>query len=56
MQVMGKQVGRLAGHTVIGMVLGAMVALHEALPTATNRPLALELVERVTRLVTHFGV
>ncbi len=53
-QVMGKQVGRLVGHTVIGMVLGAMVALHEALPTATNRPLAQELVERVTRLSDAF--
>ena len=37
-------------HTVIGMVLGAMVALHEALPIETNRPLARELVERVARL------
>ena len=36
--------------TVIGMVLGAMVALHEALPIETDRPLARELVERITRL------
>jgi len=32
------------------MVLGAMVALHEAVPIETNRPLARELVERVTKL------
>lgn len=49
-QLMGKQLGRLAGHTVVGMVIGAMVALHEALPTASNRPLAQELRERVVRL------
>jgi len=48
-QLMGKQLGRLAGHTVVGMVIGAMVALHEALP-ASNRPLAQELRERVVRL------
>jgi len=49
-QVMGKQAGRMVVHTVIGMVLGAMIALHEALPIETNRPLARELVERVERL------
>ena len=40
----------MMGHIVIGMAVGAMVALHEALPIKTNRPLARELVERVTRL------
>jgi len=49
-QLMGKQLGRLVGHTVIGMVIGAMVALHEALPAASNRPLTRALVERVARL------
>src|SRR6266480_5838148 len=46
----GKEAGRMMGHIVIGMAVGAMVALHEALPIKTNRPLARELVERVTRL------
>ena len=46
----GKEAGRMMGHIVIGMAIGAMVALHEALPIKTNRPLARELVERVTRL------
>jgi len=32
------------------MVLGAMIALHEALPIETDRPLARELAERLTRL------
>ena len=49
-QVMGKRAGRMVVHTVIGMVLGAMIALHQALPIETNRPLARELVERVERL------
>jgi len=49
-QLMGKAAGRMFVHTLIGMVLGAMVALHEAVPIETNRPLARELVERVTKL------
>ena len=49
-QLMGKQAGRMVVHTVIGMVLGAMIALHQALPIETNRPLARELVERIKRL------
>ena len=46
----GKAAGRMMLHIVIGMVLGAMVALHEALPIKTHRPLARALIERVTRL------
>jgi len=49
-QLMGKEAGRLILHTVIGMVLGAMIALHGTLPKDTDGPLARELVERVTRL------
>src|SRR4029077_6195354 len=49
-QVMCMEVGRTLVQTVIGMVLGAMVALHEALPIETDRPLARELAERITRL------
>ena len=51
----GKEAGRMMGHIVIGMAVGAMVALHEALPIKTNRPLARELVERITRLGDAFG-
>jgi predicted PurR-regulated permease PerM len=47
---MGKEAGRIVVHTLIGMVLGAMVALHEASPIETDRPLARELVERIKRL------
>jgi predicted PurR-regulated permease PerM len=49
-QLMGKEAGRLLAHTIVGMVLGAMVALHEALPIETNRPLARALAERAERL------
>ena len=54
LQLMGKQAARIFVQTLIGMVLGAMVALHEALPIETNRPLARELVERATRLSDAF--
>jgi len=47
---LGKEAGRVLVQTVIGIVLGAMVALHEAMPFKTDRPLAHELVERITRL------
>jgi predicted PurR-regulated permease PerM len=49
-RTIGKEAGRVLVQTVIGMVLGAMVALHEALPIRTERPLAHELIERITRL------
>jgi len=47
---LGKEAGRVLVQTVIGMVLGAMIALHEAMPFKTDRPLAHELAERITRL------
>lgn len=47
---MGKEAGLIVLRILIGMVLGAMVALREALPIATDRPLARELVERITKL------
>jgi predicted PurR-regulated permease PerM len=53
-QSMGKEAGRVVALTVIGMVLGAMVALHEASPIETNRPLAREVVERIKRLGDSF--
>ncbi len=54
MRSTGKEVARILVQTVVGMVLGAIVALHEALPIATDRPLARELVERITRLSDAF--
>jgi len=46
----GKEAARDLVQTVICMVLGAMVALHDAFPIKNDRPLARELVERITRL------
>lgn len=47
---MGARAGRMTAHIVVGMVLGAMIALHDAVPIASDRPLARALAERVTRL------
>jgi predicted PurR-regulated permease PerM len=49
LQSMGRGARGLA-HTLIGMVIGALVALHEALPIETDRPLARALADRLTRL------
>lgn len=46
----GTDAGRGFAHALVGMVLGAMIALHEALPIETDRPLGRELAERLTRL------
>ena len=46
----GRGAARGLAHTLIGMVIGAMIALHEAFPIETDRPLARELAERLTRL------
>ena len=49
-QSMGKEAGRLLVYALIGMIVGAMVALHEALPMPTRGPLAAELIDRVSNL------
>jgi predicted PurR-regulated permease PerM len=50
MQSMGKEAGRLLVHALIGMIVGAMIALHEALPMEPRGPLASELIERIANL------
>jgi predicted PurR-regulated permease PerM len=50
LQSMGRGVARGLAHTLVGMVIGALVALHEALPIETDRPLARALADRLTRL------
>jgi len=49
-QLAGAEVGRALLYVLIGMVLGAMIALHEALPVEPHRALANALIERVARL------
>jgi predicted PurR-regulated permease PerM len=46
----GGEVGHAAVHILIGMVIGAMVSLHEALPGARSGPLAVALTERARRV------
>ncbi|HET9652126.1 MAG TPA: AI-2E family transporter [Usitatibacter sp.] len=46
----GGEIGHAVAHVLIGMIIGGMVALHEALPAQRTGPLAAELVERVRRV------
>jgi predicted PurR-regulated permease PerM len=50
LRVFGGQVGHATVHIVIGMVIGAMVALREGLPAQDGGPLARALTERASRL------
>jgi predicted PurR-regulated permease PerM len=50
LQSAGKEAGLGALHVLIGMVIGAMVALHDARPVAELGPLSRSLQERVVRL------
>jgi predicted PurR-regulated permease PerM len=54
MQSMGKDAGRGLAYALIGMIVGAMIALHEALPTEPPGPLAAALIERAAILGTAF--
>ena len=49
-QIVGKEAGRAFVHILIGMVIGAIVSLHEARPLHEFRPLARALVERAARV------
>jgi predicted PurR-regulated permease PerM len=53
-QLAGKEAGRTFVHIVIGLAIGAMVALHEVRPIHDYRPLARALVERAARLGSAF--
>jgi predicted PurR-regulated permease PerM len=54
LQGMGKEAGRALAHILIGMVVGAMISLHEAQPIHLYRPLSRALVERAARLSDAF--
>ena len=47
---MGGEFGHALVHIIIGMVIGGMVALHEAMERARSAPLATELAERARRI------
>lgn len=50
LQIAGKEAGRTFAHILVGMVIGAMIALQEVRPMHDCRPLARALVERAVRL------
>jgi len=53
-QVIGKEAGRGAAHGLIGMIIGAMLALHEVVDHTPLKPLAHALQERALRLAESF--
>ena len=54
MQLMGKEAGRALLYVLAGMIIGALVALHEALSAEPHGPLADELAERIKSLGSAF--
>jgi len=52
--VIGEEAGRLAIHILIGMVVGAIVALREAIPHDVRKPLTKALFERSSILAESF--
>jgi len=54
LQIMGKQAGRVLVQLLIGMALGAMLALQMTLPQRDRRPLASALVARCVNLAAAF--
>jgi predicted PurR-regulated permease PerM len=53
-QVMGEAAGRTAAHVLIGMIIGAMVALSETTDERSSLPLAAALSSRVANLSIAF--
>lgn len=54
LQTLGKEAGHGAAHLLIGIVIGAMVALREACDKSRMAPLAVALMERVRRFSEAF--
>ena len=50
LRTMGGEVGHAVVHILIGMVIGAMVSLHDVLPGVNRGPLAAALTERARRV------
>lgn len=53
-QVVGGEAGRAVAHIVVGMFIGALIALQEAREAAVSGPLATALIERARRLAVAF--
>jgi predicted PurR-regulated permease PerM len=54
LQVMGKEAGRAMAHSLVGMILGALVSLQEVSSEHAYRPLTQALVARTLRLSEAF--
>jgi predicted PurR-regulated permease PerM len=50
LRTIGAEIGRAFAHALIGMVIGAVISLHEARPSASPAPLTRALSERARRL------
>lgn len=48
LQFLGKEAGRYAAHIIIGMIIGGMLALREAITDDLYKPFARTMVKRVT--------
>jgi predicted PurR-regulated permease PerM len=53
-ELAGAEAGRALLYVLLGMVLGAMIALHHALPVEPHRALANALLDRVAKLGSSF--
>lgn len=53
-QLLGKEAGHHLAHMLIGMVIGAMVALHDVQNKSNPRPLAQSLLQRITLFAQAF--
>jgi predicted PurR-regulated permease PerM len=54
LQLAGAEAGRSFAYVLIGMIIGAMVSLREAVPEGVHRPFAAALLERAERLSNAF--
>jgi predicted PurR-regulated permease PerM len=53
-QVAGADIGRIFMHIIVGMIIGALLSLEEAVSTHSGKPLAREISQRGLRLSTAF--
>ena len=54
MQSLGQEAARALAYALIGMVVGAMIALHKTMATEPRGPLAEQLIERVANIADAF--
>ncbi|MDH4189873.1 MAG: AI-2E family transporter [Betaproteobacteria bacterium] len=54
LRLAGAEAGRAFAHVLVGLVIGAVIALREAVAASTRRPLAAALIERAARLGESF--